>query len=72
MFSIIKQTQTVIHRTACQYFLLLAQITCLSGVFILLFEALWSATIFLPLSVGVEIVVKFLVTHVIEHVVRQR
>ena len=72
MFSIIKQAQTVIHRAAYQYFLLLVQVTCLSGVFILLFEALWSATIFLPLSVGVEIVVKFLVTHVIEHVVRHR
>ena len=72
MFSVIKQTPLVIHRTTSQYFLLLIQIACLSSTFVLLFEALWSATIFLPLSVGMEIGVKFLVTHAIEYFVHHR
>lgn len=55
-----------IQRTPIQYFCLLLQITCLSAVFILLFQALWSVSLFLPLSVGVEMVVKLLATQIIQ------
>ena len=72
MFGIIKETQIVVNRSAYQYFLLLIQIACLSGAFVVLFETFWSASIFLPLSVGVEIGVKFLITHAIEYFVRHR
>ncbi len=68
----IKKVKTLMTISTYQYFYLVMQIACLSGVIIMMFDALWSATIFLPLSVGVEILVKFIITHVIEHFIHHQ
>jgi hypothetical protein len=63
---------TILHRNIYQYFFLLMQIAVLSGAIVMLFEAFWSATIFLPLSVAAELLVKFIITHAIERFVHHR
>lgn len=68
----IKYFQPAVTFCIRSYFLLIAQVTLLSGVIIVLFDALWAATIFLPLSVGAEIIAKLLISHCIQHLIRHR
>jgi len=59
--NLLKQTQTIITN---KFFIFIIQIIVLSGAFTLLFDAFWSATIFLPISVAVELLIKMLLTQV--------
>lgn len=72
MINPIKYVQLTETFCTQQYFLLLAQVTLLSGIVIMLFDALWSATVFLPLSVGAEIIAKLLISHCIKHWIHHR
>ena len=56
-------------RSKYQYFFLIAQVITLSCAVVLFFNTFWSATLLLPLSFGIEILAKFLITHIIEHFV---
>ncbi len=66
------EIKILVSSTVYQYYYLLMQLAFLSGVIAILFDGLWSSTVFLPLSVGIEVLVKFIITHVIEHFIHHQ
>lgn len=66
MLNLVKKIQCLLHPFISHYSHLCFNMICMSGLFFILCDSLWSATIFLPISVGTEILAKFLISHAIE------
>ncbi len=66
MLSIMKQFKISSDGNLYSYLSLMTQVFIISFAVVLLFEAIWSASLLLPLSIGVEILAKILISHAIK------